>query len=110
MQKNVKSINECRSCKSKKLSSVLSLGNSYLSDFVSNNTKPPKYPLVLLMCRNCYLIQLKHTTPQSLLYTEHYGYKSGINQTMNDELKGIAEASIEKFDSSIRKIFAIDIG
>src|SRR5882724_4564571 len=110
MQKNVKSINECRSCKSKKLSSVLSLGNSYLSDFVSNNTKPPKYPLVLLMCRNCYLIQLKHTTPSSLLYTEHYGYRSGINQTMQTELKEIVEIILSKIDAPTKKLLAVDIG
>lgn len=110
MPKKVISLKECRSCKSKKLTPVLSLGKSYLSDFVTTNQTPPKYPLVLVLCQDCYLLQLKHTTPANLLYTEHYGYRSGINQTMRDELKEIAEKNIEKLDTQKKKILAIDIG
>lgn len=110
MTGKIASITKCRSCKSSKLSTILSLGNIALSDFVDDDTKAPKYPLVLVLCTKCYLLQLKHTTPSSLLYTEHYGYKSGINQTMRDELKGIAEDSIKILDSSVKKIIAIDIG
>ncbi|MBI5044735.1 MAG: methyltransferase domain-containing protein [Candidatus Levybacteria bacterium] len=103
-------ITKCRSCKSPKITTILSLGNIALSDFADNDIKPPKYPLVLVLCTKCFLVQLKHTTPSSLLYTEHYGYKSGINQTMKDELKGIAEESLKILDSDRKKIIAIDIG
>lgn len=103
-------LTKCRSCHSKNLSQILSLGNLYLSDFVSDNTKPPRYPLVLVLCDDCYLLQLRHTTPQNLLYTEHYGYRSGINQTMRDELKEIAEKSITKLDNPPKQIVAVDIG
>src|SRR5689334_20083372 len=105
-----KILNECRACKSKNLTTVLSLGKSYLSDFVTTSKKPASYPLVLVLCKNCYLLQLKHTAPASELYTEHYGYRSGINQTMRDELKEIAEKNIEKLDSSKKKLLAVDIG
>lgn len=110
MQKKLKPINECRSCKSNYLTPIMSLGKIYLSDFVTSNKKPPRYPLSLVMCRSCYLLQLKHTTPSSLLYTENYGYKSGINQTMQNELKEIVETSIAKLGKPIKKLVAVDIG
>ena len=93
-------ITKCRACNSSKLSTILSLGNLYLSDFVEDDSKPERHPLSLLYCRTCYLLQLKHTTPQKLLYTEHYGYKSGINQTMQNELKDIVEKSLEKLQGN----------
>ncbi len=110
MQPKITPIRECRSCKSKKLTTVLSLGKSYLSDFVTTNKKPASYPLVLVLCNDCNLLQLKHTAPSSLLYTEHYGYKSGINQTMKTELKEIAQKNIEKLNSSKKKLLVMDIG
>jgi len=103
-------IKECRACYSKKLLNVISFGNLYLSDFLKTNKKPPKYPLALVLCQNCSLLQLKHTTPPSLLYTDNYGYKSGINQTMRNQLKEIAEKSIRKIKNHKKKIIAVDIG
>lgn len=103
-------INKCRSCNSKNLANIISFGNLYLSDFVKNNEKPPKYPLSLILCKDCSLLQLKHTAPQSALYTEHYGYRSGINQTMQDELKEITEKNIAKMDSATGKLTVVDIG
>jgi NDP-4-keto-2,6-dideoxyhexose 3-C-methyltransferase len=103
-------IKKCRSCGSNNLSDIISFGNIYLSDFVSTNEKPPKYPLNLILCKDCSLFQLKHTAPQSSLYTEHYGYRSGINQTMQDELKEIVEKSIQKLEDPKGKMTVVDIG
>lgn len=110
MQKQTKAISECRSCNSKNLSDVISLGKSYLSDFIKNNQKPPRYALSLVICRNCYLLQLKHTPPASELYTEHYGYRSGINQTMKNELQGITEEIVARVENPEGKLLVIDIG
>src|SRR3989344_6783181 len=100
----------CRSCKSNKLYNIISLGNLYLSDFITKNKKTPKHPLKLVVCEKCFLVQLKHTTPSFLLYTDNYGYKSGMNQTMKDHLKEIAEKSVRKVKNHKKKILAIDIG
>ena len=101
----------CRSCKSKKLIDVLSLGNQCLSDFLIDNKESPKYPLSLVLCEGCNLLQLKHTVPESALYTERYGYKSGINKTMRNELKEIAEKSLKKIkDQKVKEIIIVDIG
>lgn len=107
---NISMIKACRSCGSINIKDIISLGKIYLSDFVENTEKPPKYPLSLILCRNCSLLQLKHTTPQSQLYTEHYGYRSGINQTMNDELGDIVKKTLDKFEGSEEKLRVVDIG
>src|SRR3990167_10444551 len=103
-------IKKCRACYSKKLLNIISFGNLYLSDFAKKTKKPPKYPLTLVLCGKCSLLQLRHTTPPSLLYTDNYGYKSGINQTMKDQLKEISEKSIKKLSNHRKKIIAVDIG
>ena len=105
----MKAIKNCRICRSKNLINIISLGNLYLSNFRTDNKKPPKYPLTLILCKKCHLLQLKHNTPASLLYTENYGYKSGINQTMQAELKDIVRKALSKITKK-RKIIAIDIG
>ncbi len=56
------------------------------------------------------MLQLKHNTPKSLLYTERYGYKSGINNTMKKELKEIVEKATGKIKIKTRNLIALDIG
>jgi len=103
-------IKKCRSCYSRKLIKIISLGNHYLSDFLNNNKKPKSFPLRIVLCKNCTLLQLDYTTPTKYLYTERYGYKSGINQTMKNELKEIAIKSLSKIKKYKRKIVVVDIG
>ena len=88
---------KCLSCRKDNLSRILSLGNMYLSDFVDEKDarKMPKYPLDLILCNHCHLLQIKDVTSQKELYTERYGYYSGINQTMRKELAGIVKAAIK---------------
>jgi NDP-4-keto-2,6-dideoxyhexose 3-C-methyltransferase len=103
-------IKKCRSCYSKNLIEIISLGNQYLSDFPKTNRKPKSFPLKLLLCKQCFLVQLENTAPQKYLYTERYGYKSGINQTMQDELKEIAQKALKKIKRVNKDITVVDIG
>jgi hypothetical protein len=85
----------CRVCYSDKLSPVFSIGNLYVSNFVTkeeakNNIKAP---LELIFCENCSLLQLKHTAPQELMYARFYWYRSGVTETMRNALKEIAETT-----------------
>lgn len=102
-------IKNCRGCNSKKLSKIISIGEQYLSDFRSDKRKPKKFPLDLLVCKECRLVQLKHNAPSSLLYSERYGYRSGINQTMRTELKEIVEKSIKSLGKK-GNLVVVDIG
>jgi NDP-4-keto-2,6-dideoxyhexose 3-C-methyltransferase len=81
----------CRSCESGCLQSVLDLGNLYVSNFadVPDSARWPRVPLDLILCAECGLAQLRHSTPAEWLYT-HYWYKSGISATMRAALADIA--------------------
>lgn len=88
---------KCRSCHSENIKEILSLGQQYLSDFVEpNDPKPPQYPLDLVLCKDCTLVQLKESTPSEALYTPRYGYRSGINQMMVKELHSIVDESAKR--------------
>ncbi|MBI2013142.1 MAG: hypothetical protein HYS88_01710, partial [Candidatus Colwellbacteria bacterium] len=84
----------CRVCGSSKLEKVFGIGNLYISTFInSKKEKAPRAPLELVHCKNCDLLQLKHTAPQELLYARHYWYRSGINPVITADLKEIAQVA-----------------
>lgn len=84
----------CRVCGHKPLTPILSLGNHYISTFLTHpKEKTPKAPLELVLCKNCDLLQLKHTAPQELLYARHYWYWSGLNPVITADLKEIAQVA-----------------
>lgn len=85
----MKPIKVCRACQSERLVQFLDLGKQYLSDFREDYIKPPKYPLVAVICESCKLVQLKHTTPQIEMYHDRYGFKSGINDSIKADLDSI---------------------
>lgn len=94
-------ITECRSCQSEQLRPILSLGDQYLSDFIDakdKGKKPPQFPLDLVLCEPCSLLQLTESAPPALLYPDSYGYRSGINQTMRDHLAGVVREVAEIAD------------
>ncbi len=90
-------INQCRSCKSKKLIKLFSLGNlSFTGKFSLPKDKIKKKPVSLVICKSCELVQLKHNYNLKYLYGPDYGYRTGINKTMTDHVKKITKTLSEK--------------
>jgi len=82
-------IEEC-----KKMEIVLNLGKMYISDFVKDESyykqeDVKKYPLALYIEENG-AVRLTEMAPKHLMWGK-YWYRSGTNQSMTNELKGIAE-------------------
>jgi NDP-4-keto-2,6-dideoxyhexose 3-C-methyltransferase len=105
-------VSECRSCGSKDLMPIISLGNQYVTNFIlseEEQTNVPKVPLELIMCENCKLLQLKHNAPPESMWNEQYWYKSGISTTIKQNLKEIVEEVEETVDLEENDI-VIDIG
>jgi NDP-4-keto-2,6-dideoxyhexose 3-C-methyltransferase len=100
----------CRSCYSPNLDLVLDLGNLYVSNFadVPESSRWPRVPLELLMCQQCGLVQLRHTTPGEWLYSR-YWYKSGVSATMRGALADIT-AKASRFSGLDRGDSVLDIG
>ena len=80
---------ECRSCKSKKLVEIFSLGNQKLTGVfpTSKKQKVSGGNLDLILCKNCTLLQLKHSFDANEMYGENYGYMSSLNASMIEHLK-----------------------
>ncbi len=83
-------INKCRICNNNKLVQIGSIGNIAISNFTKTPKQGSTYPLELIYCKNCKLLQLAHNTPRRLLY-KNYWYKSHINQVIVENLKEIAK-------------------
>jgi cyclopropane fatty-acyl-phospholipid synthase-like methyltransferase len=86
----------CRLCGSLHLKDIISIGEQYINDFPDTPDKKGRMgrcPLDIVMCEDCSLFQLRHTAPQELLYSRHYWYRSGINDTIKSDLKSIAESA-----------------
>jgi hypothetical protein len=96
--------NRCRICGSTALTPVVGLGDQYIAGaFAGKDGKIPvqrRIPLDLVRCdpgqdqNACGLVQLQHSVPPHILYS-CYWYRSGINQTMRDNLAGIAQQGEE---------------
>lgn len=83
-------INKCRVCYNKTLIKIGSLGKIAISNFTDTpQEKGRKFPLELVYCKKCTLLQLAHNTFRSLLY-EDYWYQSHINPIIIADLKEIA--------------------
>jgi NDP-4-keto-2,6-dideoxyhexose 3-C-methyltransferase len=82
----------CRVCDGT-LESILSLGEQYVSDFISPGASDGfKAPLEIVLCQHCQLLQLNHTVPAENMYS-NYWYRSGTNKTMREALGDIAHKS-----------------
>jgi NDP-4-keto-2,6-dideoxyhexose 3-C-methyltransferase len=99
---------KCRLCASQNLARVLSLGDQYVSDFVTAAGHHPKSPLELIRCKDCGLVQLRHTFPRTNLY-RHYWYRSGISGTMREALANVALKAFQVAQPSSGQI-VIDTG
>lgn len=91
-------LTNCRICKNSNLLDVINLGEqSITSRFpVYGDFSTPKTTIVLCMCQECGLIQLRETTNSSELYEYEYGYRSGISNTMRSHLKEYQEEILSK--------------
>jgi len=103
----------CRSCGSSDLTPVLSLGEQYISDFVTEPTgNQLRAPLELVLCDvdsgGCGLVQLRHTVTADLMF-RRYWYRSGINATMTAALQDVARQG-EQVAGISRGDVVLDIG
>ncbi|MCS6877240.1 MAG: class I SAM-dependent methyltransferase [Geminicoccaceae bacterium] len=79
-------ITSCRSCAKDELLPVLSLGALPLSDgFLAPedlDRPEPRYPLDVVFCPACGLVQILDTVPPEVLFGHDYPYFSSVSQTL----------------------------
>jgi GDP-mannose 4,6-dehydratase len=103
--------NFCRICKNSKLTDIIDLKEQIITSRfpLYGDFSTPSTPIVLSLCSNCSLVQLKYTTNASELYEYEYGYRSGISNTMREHLKQYQEEIISKVNLNECDVI-VDIG
>ena len=95
---------ECRICKGNEITDVVNLGYLHPSAFLEKDEVSGKtYPLTLVECVNCGLVQLTENPPLDTMY------RSGLNSSMVDDLKDIVKATYERVELKPMDL-VIDIG
>ena len=86
-------IYKCRSCKSKQLKNILSLGCQKLTGLFPSSSKQiiPEGDLSLVFCEKCKLLQLESSFDPLSMYGDNYGYMSSLNMSMINHLKKKSE-------------------
>lgn len=114
-------IPHCRICHNSNLITIFDLGSHALgSRFpASDEPNPMEAPLVLVKCDDsgnkshcdttCGLLQLSHDVSPDELYLQHYGYRSGLNQTMISHLNGLV-SDVESKVTLENEDIVLDIG
>jgi NDP-4-keto-2,6-dideoxyhexose 3-C-methyltransferase len=103
-------INKCRICASKKFSVLFSLGNLNFTGKFTKSIKlnTPKDFLNLVMCKKCKLVQLDRSFNPNYLYSNDYGYRTGINKTMTKHVGAVSKEAV-KIAKPLKNDFVLDI-
>lgn len=90
----------CRSCGLRELLPVLDLGRTPLANRLLTHAQlgdvEPTFPLVLVFCPACTLLQITETVSPEVLFAD-YVYFSSFSDTMVAHAKRLAESLVEEF-------------
>ena len=88
---------KCRVCNSQNIKNVISLGFTPLANaFLTKeqlDQPEEKFPLDLVFCADCTLVQIVETVPPEKLFSSYF-YVSSISQTTLDNAKALTEKVI----------------
>ncbi len=95
-----KTSTSCRSCNSNKLKTILSFGETPLSDnllFDHQLDKPEiKVPLTLAFCPDCSLVQILEEVDPEVLFCKDYPYFSSVSKSLMEHFKNSALNLIDR--------------
>ena len=114
MEHNFKNgkISKCQICNSTNLKKIIEIGNQPLSNTLLDNEydKAKKlYPINVIRCVDCTLIQIDYIVNQTEVYHPEYPYLPGITKTVDNEQKQLCDFLIEKLNLNSKDLVA-DIG
>jgi SAM-dependent methyltransferase len=103
---------ECRSCGESDQGLILSLGCLPLANRLLTHDQldqpEPRYPLDLVRCARCGLVQITETVPPEQLFRE-YAYLSSCSDSVLDQARGLVEQLIAQHGLDARSL-VIEIG
>jgi len=105
-------LERCRICKNKKLKKILNLGEMPLANaFLDENKLSQKeisYPLRVVWCESCGLLQIDEIVPPEILF-RNYIYVSGTSEVLRKHFESLAIGVMNNFELT-NKSLVVDIG
>ena len=101
----------CRACHSNKITKILNFGDQpWCNDFLTKDAlgKEKFYPLEVVCCEDCELLQLSYTVPKEVMFFNHQ-YLSSMTSTLGKHFLKIAEENKEQFNLQ-KDDLIVDIG
>jgi len=106
-------IKNCQICGSSKLIEVMNIGDQPLANSliqsITENNDVEKYPINIIRCPECTLLQLDYIVDQKKVYHPDYPYLPGITKTVDNEQKELSDYIFKKFDLKNNHLI-VDIG
>ena len=106
-------ISNCQICNSSNLSQILNLGFTPPCDSLLSIEELKKsenyYPLNLIKCEECDLLQIDYVVDPNILFHKNYPYRSGITSSLANNLMTGARKFVDKFNIQSNSLI-IDIG
>jgi hypothetical protein len=106
-------ITNCLHCLGQDLELILDLGFHEPCDSLPSKEELDgpiaRYPLKLVFCRTCHLVQINHIVPKEILFHKQYPYRSGITQSLVENLHKTANTVLESYDFD-KESLVVDIG
>jgi hypothetical protein len=103
----------CQICNSQKLHTILDLGHQPLCDNLLTdktlNEVEKTYPLRMVWCQNCTLVQIDCCVSAEEVYHPDYPYRSGITKELAVYQESIASSLITKYNLTPKDL-VIDVG
>ena len=106
-------INKCQICGSNNLVEVMKLGDQPLANSLiknlSDENKIQKYPVNIIRCHDCTLLQIDHVVDQDKVYHLDYPYLPGITPTVDKEQKELCDYLFQNLELK-KNDLVVDIG
>ena len=106
-------LDHCQICNSLNLLPVLNLGHHAPCDSLLTQDqlceRENTYPLNLVRCDDCGLVQIDYAVAPEELFFPEYPYRSGITETLLNNLQAIARKQINQWDIP-QDALVVDLG
>jgi len=106
-------IKNCQICNSNNLIDVINIGDQPLANTLISKLEEEKniikYPINVIRCKDCTLLQLDYVVDQQKVYHLDYPYLPGITSTVNNEQKELADYLTKELNLGNKEL-VVDIG
>lgn len=103
----------CQVCGSNSLKQIIDLGVQPICNALISSSddfqNEPRYPLTLMICEDCQLVQLSEVPPSDVVFNKNFNYVSGSTKDIVEYFNDIAKSIIHDFNLKPGDL-VVDIG